>query len=237
MSNFLFKVTVILLLLVVGNKSFAQKDLIITQTGEEIRCKILDETPTRFVYAYLGTKNKVLRNEIFKNLVSSFKYGYYPSDILKNDKIIEKTKPSQSGNSKGMVPIKSGAKESVSSNSKNQNTVNSNTNANEIKSNVEPDSSLAMNNLKKNDNPTNSQSKSEENKGLPKSEVLKSSAAATNSAVQAENLANENNLKKSKETISPLADPVPVSDFRNYLKYRVGVKGGLGNIIAPNNDT
>lgn len=68
----------------------AQRDLIITQAGEEIRCKILDETPTRFIYAYLGPKSKVLRNEIFKNLVSSFKYNYYDSDLLKNEKVIVK---------------------------------------------------------------------------------------------------------------------------------------------------
>jgi hypothetical protein len=71
--------------------SVAQKDVIITQAGEEIRCKILDETPTRFKYAYVGPHNKVLRNEIFKNLVSSFKYGYYDTDILKNEKAIVKT--------------------------------------------------------------------------------------------------------------------------------------------------
>ena len=72
MTKLLFKVIVALCFMIISNKTFAQKDLIITQAGEEIRCKILDETPTRFVYAYLGPKNKVLRNEIFKNLVSDF---------------------------------------------------------------------------------------------------------------------------------------------------------------------
>jgi hypothetical protein len=95
MTKLIYKVLVFLAFVFIGSKTYAQKDLIITQAGEEIRCKILDETPTRFVYAYLGPKNKILRNEIFKNLVSSFKYSYYPSDVLKNDKLIEKAKPEQ----------------------------------------------------------------------------------------------------------------------------------------------
>jgi hypothetical protein len=86
--------------------SFGQKDLIITQAGEEIRCKILDETPTRFKYAYVGPKDKVLRNEIFKNLVSSFKYGYYDSDVLKNEKAIVKTQVPTNAEKKETQPVK-----------------------------------------------------------------------------------------------------------------------------------
>jgi hypothetical protein len=78
-------------------KLFAQKDLIKTQAGEKIRCRILEETPNRFVYAYLTPSGKILRNEIFKNLVADFKYNYYPSDIVvggkkmaKEEKVIEK---------------------------------------------------------------------------------------------------------------------------------------------------
>lgn len=64
------------------NEASAQRDVIITQSGEEIRCRILDETPTRFIYAYLGPKGKILRNEIFKNLVQDFKFNLYSSDIM-----------------------------------------------------------------------------------------------------------------------------------------------------------
>ena len=63
-------------------ESKAQRDIIITQADEEIRCRILDETPTRFIYAYIGPKGKVLRNEIFKNLVKNFNYNQYDSDIV-----------------------------------------------------------------------------------------------------------------------------------------------------------
>jgi hypothetical protein len=86
-----FKIFCVFAFVFVTKITYAQKDVIITQAGEEIRCKILDETPTRFKYAYVGPHDKVLRNEIFKNLVSSFKYGYYDSDILKNEKAIVRT--------------------------------------------------------------------------------------------------------------------------------------------------
>jgi hypothetical protein len=83
-----FRKLVLIFLCLAGFSATAQKDVIITQAGEEIRCRILDETPTRFKYAYLGPNNKILRNEIFKNLVSSFKYNYYDRDLLKNEKEI-----------------------------------------------------------------------------------------------------------------------------------------------------
>ncbi len=87
MSKF-FKILFVFGFVFIVKTGLAQKDVIITNAGEEIRCKILDETPTRFKYAYVGPRNKVLRNEIFKNLVSSFKYGYYENDLLKNEKEI-----------------------------------------------------------------------------------------------------------------------------------------------------
>lgn len=59
----------------------AQRDVIITQAKEEIRCRILDETPTRFIYAYVGPKGDILRNEIFKNLVRDFQYNKYENDL------------------------------------------------------------------------------------------------------------------------------------------------------------
>lgn len=76
---------IIVLFLVFGfsvSQSFGQRDQITTQAGEKIRCRILDETPNRFVYAYLSPSGKVLRNEIFKNLVIDFKYNFYSSDIV-----------------------------------------------------------------------------------------------------------------------------------------------------------
>ncbi|MGR3811937.1 hypothetical protein [Jiulongibacter sp. NS-SX5] len=88
------------LLLVIGFmtagmlSAIAQRDVLITQADEEIRCRILTETPTRFVYAYVGPKGKILRNEIFKNLVKDFKYNMYDSDlaVIENQKKGKKNK-------------------------------------------------------------------------------------------------------------------------------------------------
>ena len=65
-----------------GFTANAQRDVITTQAGEQIRCRILDETPTRFVYAYISKSGKVLRNEIFKSLVTDFKYNLYNADLV-----------------------------------------------------------------------------------------------------------------------------------------------------------
>lgn len=72
----------LLMVLCLGLSSelFAQKDLLITQANEQIRCSILDESSTRFQYLYLAPSGKVLRNEIFKNLVKEFKYNAFDSD-------------------------------------------------------------------------------------------------------------------------------------------------------------
>lgn len=61
-------------------KGKAQRDLIVTQAGENIRCRILDETATRFIFAYVKNE-KIYRSEIYKNLVTSFKYNSYDADL------------------------------------------------------------------------------------------------------------------------------------------------------------
>jgi hypothetical protein len=87
------------ILIVAGSiKAEAQRDAIITQANEEIRCRILDETPARFVYAYIGPKGKVLRNEIFKNLVKDFEYNRYDSDLVITDFDKSKSKMGQKEN-------------------------------------------------------------------------------------------------------------------------------------------
>ena len=59
----------------------AQRDLIITQAGEQIRCRIVHESSMRFSYEYLNEKGKPVKTEIFKTLISSFKYNYFPDDV------------------------------------------------------------------------------------------------------------------------------------------------------------
>lgn len=71
--------------------SVAQRDRIITQAGQEIRCKILEESPSRFNYAYVDAKGQVRQSQIFKTLVKSFAYQVYNDDISK-DKIFQSPK-------------------------------------------------------------------------------------------------------------------------------------------------
>jgi hypothetical protein len=243
MTKLLFKVILFLAFVFIGSKTYAQKDLIITQAGEEIRCKILDETPTRFVYAYLGPKNKILRNEIFKNLVSSFKYSYYPSDVLKNDKLIEKTKSGQSNRAEPLRP--STAEEKPSTASKGKETpAKKEVVSNNKKAQV---TTTSKDSLSTKSSPETAKSASTESsdKVVEKpvenntQKPLEDSKPDTKNS-KADKLAKEAEAKKEeikKEDLSPLADAEPVSEFKNYLKYRIGAKGGLGNIIAKNTDT
>lgn len=66
----------------------AQRDMIVTQAGEQLRCRIIDETPARFVFAYLKD-GKPYRSEIFKNLVTTFKFNHFDADLPNADKLPE----------------------------------------------------------------------------------------------------------------------------------------------------
>lgn len=67
---------------------WGQRDKIVTQAGQEIRCKILEESPSRFTYVYLDPTGKVKQSQIFKSLVKSFAYQVYSEDLSK-DKIFQ----------------------------------------------------------------------------------------------------------------------------------------------------
>lgn len=238
MTRFLLRIIAVFVFILLGTKTFAQKDLIITQAGEEIRCKILDETPTRFVYAYLGPKNKILRNEIFKNLVSSFKYSYYPTDILKNDKLIEKTKSGASNRAEAMVTPKSEDKNSANVNAKSKEKDSEKTTSKTGETKAPNESGPTKSTLGKPDN-QNSDVKKDNTQQAAAKEDEKKAETTKSEELKSEKLTKQSESKKedSKEDISPLADSEPISEFKNYLKYRIGAKGGLGNIIAPNSDT
>jgi hypothetical protein len=83
-----FKFLVIGVFILTMNSVRAQRDLILTQADEELRCRIIDETPVRFVFAYLKD-GKPYRSEIFKTLVTSFKFDYYDADLPNADKLPE----------------------------------------------------------------------------------------------------------------------------------------------------
>lgn len=165
------------------SESFGQRDQIITQAGEKIRCRILDETATRFVYAYIAPNGKVLRNEIFKNLVTDFKYDFYPDDIItKGNKIVSKpntTKEPTTGNNT----------------TKTQQTDKTATNKNENTANPK------------------SGEKVEAKQQKPQKEAV----------------------AKEEKTAAPMAEPKTKSEYDDYLKFRVGVRGGFGNMLTKLN--
>jgi hypothetical protein len=235
MTKLIFKVIVFLAFVLIGSKTYAQKDLIVTQAGEEIRCKILDETPTRFVYAYLGPKNKILRNEIFKNLVSSFKYSYYPSDVLKNDKLTEKAKPEQYKRTDTIRPSTPEEKPATVAKSKEtpaKKEVAANTNK-DVANATGKDNLNTKSTLEKAKPTTTESAQKNVDKNTENTQKPQENSKAYKVAKEADSKKEE--IKK--EDLSALADAEPVSEFKNYLKYRIGAKGGLGNIIAKNTDT
>jgi hypothetical protein len=81
-----FKFLIVGAFILTMNSVQAQRDMILTQAGEELRCRIIDETPIRFVFVYLKN-GKPYRSEIFKTLVTSFKFDYYAADLPNADKL------------------------------------------------------------------------------------------------------------------------------------------------------
>lgn len=201
---------IIVLFLVLGlsiTQSFGQRDQITTQAGEKIRCRILDETPNRFVYAYLSPSGKVLRNEIFKNLVSEFKYNFYSSDIVtKGNKLPEGLGGAREENAAATQRVDTRKSEptKVKKSDKKYDVAEEKVLTKESSSKKDAEKSTVSTNDKK------TTSKKEETK--PKKEE----AAA----------------KKEEKVVEPMAAPKADNEFNNYLKWRVGGKGGFGNMLA-----
>lgn len=154
-----------LIVLGVAFHASAQRDLIITQAGEQIRCRIVDESSMRFSYMYVNEKGKPVKTEIFKTLISSFKYNYFPEDLPAGKK---------GGNAAGAVV--------------------------------------------KRDTP----------RAAPTTEVQKTGMRTAETTAE-----RKTPTPRVKAYSSPLKGK---TEFTNYLKYRVGFKGGLGNIMEENAD-
>lgn len=199
---------IIVLFLVLGfsiTQSYGQRDQITTQAGEKIRCRILDETPSRFVYAYLSPSGKVLRNEIFKNLVAEFKYNFYSNDIV--------TKGNKLPDGLG------GVREENAAATQRVDTRKS-----------EPKKNDKMNEAADTDEKVvakESSSKKDTQKGEKTTEMPKKEDKSTV-------LVNDKKAtpKKEEKGVAPMAAPKADNEFSNYLKWRVGGKGGFGNMLA-----
>lgn len=213
-NNKLNKV-IIVLFLVFGfsvSQSFGQRDQITTQAGEKIRCRILDETPNRFVYAYLSPSGKVLRNEIFKNLVSDFKYNFYSSDIVtKGNKLPDGLGGAREENAAATQRVDTRKSEPKKTDKKN-----------EVAETEEKTVAKA------------SSSKKEAEKVEKTTETAKKEekTAASANDKKTEPKKDEVVTKKEEKAVAPMAAPSADNEFNNYLKWRVGGKGGFGNMLA-----
>jgi hypothetical protein len=272
----------IVLFLVLGQFAFAQRDQIITQAGEKIRCRILDETPTRFIYAYLGPNNKVLRNEIFKNLVTDFKYNQYSSDIvvkggakLPDAQMTGKDEPAgpridtrkSSGNSsKGSTKSSSknsSQKEEASSQARKNDETEDSKKSDEVAESRSTESKKSdSRSSSKKEESNSTESKKEDARSAKKEESRSDESKKSNSSKKDESKASKQETARKKEeearkqkeidklkseeieskkedekAEAPLAQKVDKNDFRNYLKFRVGIRGGLGNLLTKSTAT
>lgn len=298
MAKHLLKTLILGLFLILSAQAYAQRDLIITQAGEEIRCKILDETPTRFIYAYLGPKKKVLRNEIFKNLVTSFKYNHYDNDILINPKLETKNKNTASprvDTRKGSEAKKISKKEAKRMRQAEEQAAKSEAKKEDLKKETPKTKEPSKKEIeqKKEELVKAEPIKKESEAAKPaveiakktEPELIKKAEPAVKEAISAKQtedkaitqekalepkvepikVAAEETIKETEKKVevvaekpkkiedkaiaevekpkkettekSPFAEPEAKSEFKNYLKYRVGFKGGLGNIITKTTDT
>ncbi len=204
---------IIVLFLVFGfsiTQSFGQRDQITTQAGEKIRCRILDETPNRFVYAYLSPSGKVLRNEIFKNLVSDFKYNFYPSDIVtKGNKMPEGLGGAREENAATTQRVDTRKGEPTKAKSEPK------------KIDKKEEAVATKKEAEKNTEPTKKDDK-----------VATSDKKAAPKKAETKPQKEEVVAKKEERVVAPMAAPKADNEFNNYLKWRVGGKGGFGNMLA-----
>lgn len=198
----------VLLLLFFSVAGYGQKDLIITQAGEEIRCKIIEESPMKFSFAYINERGKVTRSEIFKTLISSFEYDYYPEDILPNEKLFKSVAKSARVKGRSSIP----EEPAKTSPEIGQNAIindQSISKADNIEQAISEDHPSILS--------SSTQQKEESEAGKKESVLL-------DNTIESDVIVPQMRKKKVR------------SEFKNYLKYRVGAKAGLANIINEVHD-
>jgi hypothetical protein len=78
------KLILLLVFMFISNKVMAQKDAIIKKDSAEIRCKILKENHTKYTYAVVNSKNRVLKASILKSIVQRIQYDKYDLNLVKH---------------------------------------------------------------------------------------------------------------------------------------------------------
>lgn len=220
-NNKLNKVIIVLFLVFSFSisQSFGQRDQITTQAGEKIRCRILDETPNRFVYAYLSPTGKVLRSEIFKNLVSEFKYNFYSSDIVtKGNKLPDGLGRAREENATATPRVDTRKSEPTKAKNESKKSDKNNEVVETEKKSIVKESSSKKESAKV-------EKATETTKKEEKSKVSTNEKMATPQK-------QEVIAQKEDKVVTPMAAPKADNEFHNFLKWRLGAKGGFGNMLA-----
>jgi len=229
----------------------AQRDLIITQAGEQIRCRIVDESSMRFTYIYVNEKGKQVKTEIFKTLISSFKYNYFPGEVISGKKDADRQtvtakadKQQEAGrDKKGRTPVAENPAQTA---------------AGKENKRAREDIALQKETPKKEEDRKEALQEESARKETAQKEILQEEAARKETVQQETSRKEEKSVPAEKTVVAenrvkvPPAAKVPTekepageeyvsplkgkTEFTNYLKYRVGFKGGLGNIIDENTD-
>lgn len=76
-------ILIIVLVFFTGN-IFAQKDEIVKKDSTEIRCKILKEKKSKYIYAVIGLNNKVQKTCISKSEVDTVVYNKYDKNLVED---------------------------------------------------------------------------------------------------------------------------------------------------------
>lgn len=257
----MYRVSIVLFLVLgfASTQSFAQRDEIITQAGEKIRCRILDETPTRFIYAYLSPTGKVLRNEIFKNLVTDFKYNLYPNDIVtKGNKLPEGLGNARAENTAANTErVDTRKSESSKSGNKKENSENTEISkkTNNTNNSVKNNNSEKSENIVNNDKTVSPKDKNTTSSNKPAVQKTESEVVTKNTTTDTKPKSNstkkedtkqkpkvekkekvepkkiEKKVKEEKAEM-PLSTQKTDNEFNNYLNWRVGARGGFGNMLT-----
>lgn len=233
----LSRIIIFLGLVLCGFATYGQRDLIITQAGKEIRCKILQESSMRFSYAYINEKGAVSKTEIFKTLISSFKYDYYPEDVLPNEKLFQAQKITKIEEKQESKSTKKSDKRSKSEelaknkelNQKETNTIVESKKPDKVPSPVPVESKKGKPEVSDRNVTNNGKNKGSKRIEIEKVEESDSTLLQPDAKVAEE-------IKPVEELPTEKPKKEPKSEFKNYLKYRIGIKGGLANILSDNTD-
>jgi hypothetical protein len=221
LNNKLNKI-IIVLFFVFGfsiSQSFGQRDQITTQAGEKIRCRILNETSNRFLYAYLSPSGKVLKSEIFKNLVSEFKYNFYSSDIVtKGNKLPDGLGRAREENAVAKQQVDTHRSEPILAKTEPKKSDKKNDIVVTEEKSIVKESSFKKESAKV-------------ERATEKTKPEENSTISTN-VNKVTSKKEEKVAKKEEKYLMPMAATKVANEFTNFLKWRLGVKGGLGNMLA-----